>query len=239
MAQFVLPAALGALGLGASALGASSAASKQLKGTNQGIAANLAMFGLARKDLAPFRTGGAATFGKLQKLISSPFMKPVSKQMDGYFTNPITMDQATLESTPGYQFALSQGLKSVQNGYAARGLGSSGAAMKGAAQFATGLADQTYNTRFQQEMDQRNAIFDRMTQSQNNAFSRLYDTSALGESAAAGSAGNAMQTGSNIVQLAVGGANAQAGSAIYTGNAASNFFNDLGGYAYLKTLFKQ
>ena len=40
---------------------------------------------------------------------------------------------ASLSSTPGDQFTLDQGLKSTQNRYAAEGLGSSGAAQKGAA----------------------------------------------------------------------------------------------------------
>lgn len=51
---------------------------------------------------------------------------------------------AALAKTPGYQFTLGQGLESVQNGYAARGLASSGAALKGAANYATGLAQNTY-----------------------------------------------------------------------------------------------
>lgn len=51
---------------------------------------------------------------------------------------------AQLEQTPGYQFALQQGQEATQNGYAARGLGVSGAALKGAANYASGLADQTY-----------------------------------------------------------------------------------------------
>lgn len=51
---------------------------------------------------------------------------------------------AQLQQTPGYQFALQQGQEATQNGYAARGLGVSGAALKGAANYATGLADQTY-----------------------------------------------------------------------------------------------
>lgn len=63
---------------------------------------------------------------------------------------PGRMDQATLEATPGYQFALSQGLKATQNSAAARGLGVSGAAMKGAAAYATGLADNTYQQQFNQ-----------------------------------------------------------------------------------------
>lgn len=53
-----------------------------------------------------------------------------------------------LEKTPGYQFAKQQGLQATQNSFAAQGLGQSGAALKGAASFATGLADQTYQSQF-------------------------------------------------------------------------------------------
>ncbi len=63
---------------------------------------------------------------------------------------PGRMDEATLRQTPGYQFALSQGLQATQNSAAARGLGVSGAALKGAATFATGLADNTYQQQFNQ-----------------------------------------------------------------------------------------
>jgi hypothetical protein len=52
---------------------------------------------------------------------------------------------AGLAQTPGYQFTLHQGLQATQNAAAARGLGVSGAALKGADTFATGLASQTYN----------------------------------------------------------------------------------------------
>ena len=61
---------------------------------------------------------------------------------------PGSMNEAELVKTPGYQFALSQGLQAAQNSAAARGLGVSGAALKGAATFATGLADNTYQNQF-------------------------------------------------------------------------------------------
>ncbi len=74
-----------------------------------------------------------------------------------YLTTPYapTMDQ--LQATPGYQFTLQQGLQSTQNAAAARGLGISGAAMKGAADYATGLANNTYATNagiYQKNQDQ-------------------------------------------------------------------------------------
>lgn len=51
---------------------------------------------------------------------------------------------ATLQKMPGYQFTMDQGLKATQNVMTARGLGQSGAALKGAATFATGLAQNNY-----------------------------------------------------------------------------------------------
>ncbi len=73
---------------------------------------------------------------------------------------PMTPQQAAsnaLSQTPGYQFALDQGLKATQNGFAAQGLASSGAAMKGGAQFAEGLASQTYNQQLQNYLANYNA----------------------------------------------------------------------------------
>src|SRR5579875_155479 len=54
-----------------------------------------------------------------------------------------------LKQTPGYRFTLNQGLESTQNAFAAQGLGSSGAALKGAANYAEGLANTTYNQQLQ------------------------------------------------------------------------------------------
>jgi hypothetical protein len=101
--------------------------------------------------------------------------------------NP-TMDQ--LEQTPGYQFALQQGLKATQNKYAAGGLGVSGAAMKGATDYAEGLAGQTYQQAFQNDLAQKS-----------QEYNMLYNPVQLGANAAAGAAGQAMQTGTNLANI--------------------------------------
>jgi hypothetical protein len=116
-------------------------------------------------------------------------------------------EQAFLEATPGYKFALSQGLKSVQNSAAARGLGTSGAALKGAAGFATGLADQTY---------------------QSNLLNPLMALSNLGENAAMQS-GSLGQSGlANANALSIGGANASAAGTVGSANALAGGLNSLG-----------
>ena len=77
---------------------------------------------------------------------------------------PMTQDQ--LEKTPGYQFTLNQGLKSVQSSAAARGLGVSGAALKGAATYATGLASSNY----QQQFNNQQQLFQNQQQRFTNAI---------------------------------------------------------------------
>jgi len=112
--------------------------------------------------------------------------------------------QQFLENTPGYKFALDQGLKSTQAGYSSRGLG--GAALKGAAEYSTGLADQTYG----------------------NQVARFMDMSKLGASSA-GELGRigASQTG-QIGNTLTSGAAAQAGGQMGTANAISGGVGALG-----------
>ena len=164
--------AAGAMGAGASLYGAS----KQAQAAGDAAAVQQHMYDTTRADLAPYNQGGQKSFVEANKLLlGSPGQV-----------------QAQLEGLPGYQFAKTQGLKSVQNSAAARGLGVSGAALKGAASYATGLADQTYGEQ----------------------FNRLMASAGLGENAAAhtGNAGSQAATG-------IGNALIQQGNA-YAGGAA-------------------
>src|SRR5215469_13595632 len=114
-------------------------------------------------NLAPFMAEGnvaqnwlTSDLGSLTTPVVQPFPQTVSAAISG-LENPLqaanTLQLPTnlqqLAQTPGYQFSLQQGLEATQNSYAAQGLGSSGAALKGAANYAEGLAGTTYNQVFQ------------------------------------------------------------------------------------------
>ena len=154
----------GVLSAGANLFGANSAAKAQTKAAQIASQTQLKMYDQTRQDLSPYRDIGAYAGGQLQNRLTD-------------LTSPIVMDQATLEATPGYRFNLSQGLKAAQSSAAARGLGLSGAAIKAASGYATGLADSTYQQQFANENTNRT-----------NAFNRLYQATGLGQSAAAGQA---------------------------------------------------
>lgn len=118
----------------------------------------------------------------------------MSEIQGGGLGQPFNLTQQQLAQTPGYQWALQQGLQSTQNAAAARGLGVSGAALKGAANFATGLADQTYQNQFQDYWA-----------NQNNRYNMLAGLSSQGANAAVGAASGlnqaAAQTGQGVSNI--------------------------------------
>src|SRR5215472_13510727 len=73
----------------------------------------------------------------------SPYLTAATANMP-----PSVVTENWLQQTPGYQWQLGQGLKATQSAAAARGLGVSGASLKGAATYATELADQTFEERY-------------------------------------------------------------------------------------------
>lgn len=144
---------------------------------------------------------------------------------------PNGMSIEQLKQTPGYQWNLDQGLKAVQNSAAAKGLGVSGAALKGAATYATGLADSTYQNQFNNQQTRFSDLSQQFSNAynQNNAvYNQLYGPVALGQSAAAQSGvigqQGAAQAGNNIA----GAGQALAAGDLRAGNAYANGLNSVG-----------
>lgn len=141
--------------------------------------------------------------------------------------------QAQLASTPGYQFDLQQGLQATQNSNAAKGLGVSGAALKGAANYATGLANNTLTTQqgiFQSNLANQENNFNSNYQRGYNTFQSnlgnvinpLEYLSNQGQNAAATTGQQGIAAVGNANALTVGGANAQAAGTVGSANALSS-----------------
>lgn len=155
----------------------------------------------------------------------------ILQQRYGNFSAPT---QAEAAATPGYQFTLDQGLKSVQNSAAARGLGTSGAAMKGAAGYATGLADSTYNDVFNRALQTYNAnanTFQTNYNSAANNVNRLSGIVANGQNAAGTNGSLGAAAAGNIGNTLMSGANAQASGTIGGANALTGALNGIGNSA--------
>jgi hypothetical protein len=203
----------GVLGAGATAYSASKAADAQTAAADKASQIAQDQYQQNRADFAPYRDAGASALNTLNGRLSE-------------LTSPIVMDQATLEQTPGYQFNLTQGQKAVTNSAAARGLGTSGAALKGAATFATGLADSTY----QQQFSNANT-------NQTNAYNRLKGLVDTGAGAANNTAASGTTASLASATAATSAGNAQAAADNRIGSSISNLTSNIGGYAAYKGLY--
>lgn len=217
MPPVIIAAGIGAAaGLGGaimSSKASKSAANVQANAANNASQVQQAQYQQTRGDLAPYREGGQVGLNMLTSRI-------------GDLSKPFQMSQANLEQTPGYQFNLSQGLKSVNNALGARGLLNSGAVMKGAGEYATGLADSTYGHQF-----------DMYQQDQNNAYNKLMGVASLGENAAAQTGMFGTQTSHDIGQNMIGAGNAIAAGRVGSANAWSNGLNGIGSNALMAAMY--
>lgn len=166
-----------------------------------------------QQNLKPYMDLGASYINPLKTALSNPMLTQ-------QFTAPNTADAM---SAPGYQFTQQQGLKAVQNSAAARGLGVSGAAMKGAASYATGLADSTYNDVFNRALQTFNTNYS----SAANNVNRLTNIVGSGQNAASTNGSLGAQAVGNIGNTLTSGANAQAAGTIGGANALANGLNGI------------
>lgn len=196
----------------ATAVGSSKAASAQRDAANQANSRLESEYAQTRSDLMPFQTAGQAGLNDLTSRM-------------GELTSPFNMTQANLEATPGYQFNRSQGLKAVNNAMGARGLFNSGAVMKGASTFATGLADSTYMDQF--NMDQQN---------KQNAYNKLMGVAQLGENAAAQTGAYGTQIAGAVANNTIGAGNATAAGIMGVANGIGSIGNSLSQYYMMKNV---
>ncbi len=195
-------AIIGAAAIGgvSSAIASSSASSAQQKAAKLAQQTQLDMYGQSKDLLKPYSDEGMKAYGTLNDLL-------------GVGGNSDTM-QKTLEGLPGYQFTRDQGLKSTQSGYAARGLADSGGALKGAANYATGLANSQYGT----------------------YVGQLQNSANTGAGAASALAGNALGTGQGVAGSQIGAGNAAAAGTLGVGNAVAGTAGNIGQFYTLRNL---
>lgn len=205
------------IGAGASIFGSQNAASAQRDAAQAGIDAQNANNTTIRKDFAPYRAAGESALTELQTRLPH-----LTSDID------VTQELQNPDSTAAkaYNFTSTQGLKAVQNSAAARGLGNSGAALKGAAAFSTGLADNTYKS-----------LFDMENINRTNAYSRLKGIVDEGQASSAQTATAGTNTANQTASLLTGAGNATAAASNATGAAVGNLASNIGGYAAYKGLY--
>jgi len=211
-------AAVGAIGGAAISSSASkSAANTQAQAAEDAAHLQNDQYNQTQANLKPYMDLGQSYINPLKDALANPMLTQ-------RFTAPSTADAL---NAPGYQFTQTQGLKAVQNSAAARGLGVSGAAMKGAANYATGLADSTYNDVFNRALQTFNTNYS----SAANNVNRLQGIVGNGQNAAATNGSLGVAAAGNIGNTLTSGANAVAAGTIGSGNALSGALNGIGSSA--------
>lgn len=207
------------IGAGATIYASGKASDAQRDSAQMGIDAQRQMYNQTRSDLTPYRTAGEDALTDLNER-----MPHLTSDID---VSALLNDP---NSTPAkaYDFTKTQGTKAVQNSAAARGLGVSGAALKGAASFVTGLADNTYKSLFDMENVNRTSAYNRLK--------GLVDT---GQNAAAQTGVAGANTANQISSLSVQQGNASAANWNAVGGAINSGANNIGGYAMYKGLYER
>jgi hypothetical protein len=174
----------------------SSASSSMANAISQGITATTEARDQARSDLSPWRSAGQTALSQYAGLLG----------LSGYSAVDPT---STLQSTPGYQWSLNQGIGALDRSAASKGLLTSGAQQKGLLTYGMGLADTTYN----------------------NYLSNLSGLTSGGLSAAGGQATTSTSAGSDLSNLysSLGESQANATLGSYSASQSSNQnnFNNL------------
>lgn len=154
---------------------------------------------LTRADLQPYAQGGLGAQNALLYELG------LAERPDGY---------QGFQGTPGYDFAMNEGLRGVESSAAARGGLYSGSAMQALQARGQGIANQEYG----------------------NYFNRLFGAAASGQNAAAGQ-GAANLAFSNQAGNAYGAmGNAQAAGAIGVSNAINQGVGNYMGYQQMNKL---
>lgn len=215
----------GALSAGASIFGSNKAAKAQQQAAQAAIAAQQQMFAQAKGEVQPFIDAGKSMIPGLQGWLDPTNSgSPLASLMR--LTTPGSDMTAALEQTPGFQFSNTYGQKAVQNALAARGLGGPGGALaRGGADYAEGLAGNTW----QNVVNSLLSTF----QAGGTGMQNLVNT---GSGAASSLMGGSNTAAGNIGQNMVGMGNAQAAGAMGMANGIGQFGNSISTAAILNKL---
>lgn len=139
---------------GAAVYAGNKSASAATQAANSTVGENAREFNITQANTLSQRTLGANADAQLSKLegYGPGQVDPTTGAVTGAPAG--TPDASAFTASPGYQFSLDQGEKSINNSLVAQGRGLSGAAVKAGTSYAQGLASQNYNDYVNQLMQQ-------------------------------------------------------------------------------------
>lgn len=200
----------GAGAIGSAVIGSSAskkAANAQVQATQDANAAQERMFDKQVALQEPFRQAGLTGQNRLMELLGLGG----NTGADGYGKYAKDFAMSDFEADPGYDFRLKEGMKALNNSMAARGMGISGAAMKGATRYGQEMGSQEYQN-----------AFNRYQVNRSNQLNPLQSLSGMAQSSANTLTGEAGALGRSQAENALQAGNARASGYIGSSNALTN-----------------
>lgn len=223
----------------------SDAADTQAAAADRASAGVDARYQQIRNDLQPYRDAGTTALIGLNSL-GAPIDPARLDELTAKYPVQWDPSQAGLESTPGYQFTRSQGLKAVENSASARGQGISGNQLRAAGEYATGLANQTYGDQYSRYLQgmgaylgQNQQIFNMLLGANSQGFNQLLARGQLGANAAAQTGSFGSAASGQISSNTIGAGNAQAAGQVGSANALAGGLANAGGAAMQYSIFNR
>jgi len=150
----------------------------------------------------------------------------LAKMQGGEYALPeaFKYDPNSMYQDPGYAFRMSEGMNALNRSMAARGLGVSGANVKGALKYGQNLGSQEFGAAYGRAMDEYNSRLNRA----NTGYNRLASMAGVGQTATS-NLGNASNTyGTNVGNLAMSNAATQGNALMQRGNLAAQQYGTAG-----------
>lgn len=192
-----------------------NAADAQSAAAGQANATQKAMYDQTRADNMPALDSRNASLAKMRELLGIGG----DSSSNGYGSLAGPVNAGDVQSEAGYQFGLNQGMKALNNQFAAKGMRNSGAALMAANRYGNDYASTKYGDAFNRSLANRNA-----------QLNPLQSLAGLGQSGASTIAGAGAGMASDISQTQASLGNALGRTSIAQGNALASGINQLGGW---------
>jgi hypothetical protein len=192
---------------------AKSAANTQLQGAREAAQQQREMFDLLNAQQKPYREAGYGALNKINEMLPQ-------------FTRQFTAADLNANLAPNYEFMRQQGLGATAQGANVASPGSNVDLAKTI--FAENYAKSGYQDALTNFRNQQTDI-----------FNRLSGIAGIGQTAQGQAQNLGSSTGTNLANLATGGANAIAGGQIGSANAMSNALSGVGNSAMMYALLNR
>jgi hypothetical protein len=163
---------------------------------------------------------------ELQQPWQQAGVNALTKMQAGEFALPESFkyDPNSMYQDPGYEFRLSEGMNALNRSMAAKGLGVSGAGVKGALRYGQNLGSQEFGAAYGRAMDEYNSRLNRA----NTGYNRLAALSGVGQTATDKVGSAASSYGANVGNIAMGNAATQGNALMQRGNIAAQQYGTAG-----------